>query len=87
MLVDVQVQLLGVQCCVGLDEIAELNQLHLQALLGRHLLRHFSDLRVRADGDAHLQFGVLRHGLGTGESEHGGKNGEGMAKAHGKLCK
>ncbi|MNQ98331.1 hypothetical protein D3C85_1140160 [compost metagenome] len=84
MLVDVQVQLLRLQRRVGLDEVAEFNQLHLQAFFGGNLLHHLADLRVRADGHADLQFGVLRHGLGAGKTDQGGKNGQGMAKAHEK---
>ncbi len=83
MLVDVHVQLLGVQRGIGLDEVAEFDQLDLQAFLGGHLLHDFTDLRVRADGDTHLQLGVLRHRRGAGKTDKGGKNGQGMTKAHG----
>ena len=80
MLVDVQVQFLGIERGVGLDEIAELDQPDLQALPGRDLLHHFTDLGMRANGHADFQFGVLRHGRrGGGESDQGGKGGQGVA--------
>lgn len=65
---------------VGLDEIAELDQLDLQALPGRDLLHHFADLGVRADGHADLELGVLRQGRrGGGKSDEGGNGGQGVA--------
>ena len=60
MLVAVGVEVAGGQRGVGLDVVAELDDLDLQAVLLGDLLHLLEDLRVRAGGDADLQRLVLR---------------------------
>ncbi|MNL57704.1 hypothetical protein D3C87_1812890 [compost metagenome] len=54
MLVAVGVQVAGGQRGVGLDVVAELDHLDVQAVLGGDLLHLFHDLGVRAAGHADL---------------------------------
>jgi hypothetical protein len=69
-LVAVGVQVAGGERGVGLDVVAELDDLDLQAVFFGDLLDLLKDLRVRAGGDADLERLVLR--------EHGGRQGGGQ---------
>jgi hypothetical protein len=61
-LVAVGIQVAGGQRRIGLDIVAELDDLEVQTVLGSNLFDHFHDLRVRAGGHADLDGLVL--GLG-----------------------
>jgi hypothetical protein len=69
-LVAVGVQVAGGERGVGLDVVAELDDLDFQAVFFGDLLDLLKNLRVRAGGDADLERLVLReHGAG----ERGGQ--------------
>ena len=74
MLIDIGVDIAGRQRRIGLDEIAKLHQLDLQALLGRHLLGHFGNLSVGASSHANGDFQILSLNQRSGRQQ--GRSGE-----------